>query len=128
LKDIGFYIEFCPKKHLSKTLVLMNAYWGVGGGLACLFAWIFLNGHPFGPESWRYLVALASLPGILIAFSRIFVPESPRFNLTRRNFYAANSTLKLISKFNCRPLPNGKLIYNFQEREKQPWTSILNIF
>nr|DBA30265.1 TPA: hypothetical protein GDO54_006273 [Pyxicephalus adspersus] len=58
---------------------------------------------------WRWLVRLASIPGIILIIVFRFVPESARFNLSVGRKEAAMETLSWIAKINRSKLPEGTI-------------------
>lgn len=59
---------------------------------------------------WRWLIRIASIPGIILIMAFKFIPESARFNVSTGNTQAALSTLQSIAKMNRSVMPEGKLV------------------
>ncbi|ETE57858.1 putative transporter SVOPL, partial [Ophiophagus hannah] len=62
---------------------------------------------------WRWLIRIASIPGILLLLVFKFIPESARYNVSSGNDKAALATLKWIAKMNRSVIPEGKLGISF---------------
>jgi MFS transporter, putative metabolite:H+ symporter len=118
--DLSLFMEFCPTKHRGVTMILMNLYWSAGAAFACVVAWAVMPSKVLGDHQWRYLVGIGALPGILIIISRVFVPESPRYDLVANKVDKAYAVLKMISRWNNQPLPKGKLVFKLV----QPKTNV----
>ncbi|MFP1528326.1 MFS transporter [Escherichia coli] len=70
--------EFSPRRHRGILLGAFSVVWTVGYVLASI------AGHHFtseNPEAWRWLLASAALPALLITLLRWGTPESPRWLL-----------------------------------------------
>ncbi len=70
--------EFSPRRHRGILLGAFSVVWTVGYVLASI------AGHHFiseSPEAWRWLLASAALPALLITLLRWGTPESPRWLL-----------------------------------------------
>uniref|UniRef100_A0A2K5RAL1 SVOP like n=1 Tax=Cebus imitator TaxID=2715852 RepID=A0A2K5RAL1_CEBIM len=59
---------------------------------------------------WRWLIRVASIPGIILIMAFKFIPESARFNVSTGNTPAALATLERIAKMNRAVMPEGKLV------------------
>jgi MFS transporter, putative metabolite:H+ symporter len=128
--DLSLFMEYCPTKHRGVTMILMNLYWSAGAAFACVVAWAVMPSKVLGNHQWRYLVGIGALPGILIIISRVFVPESPRYDLVANKVDKAYAVLKMISRWNNQPLPKGKLVFKLvQPKTKVPvLDSFLGLF
>ncbi|MEE6477915.1 hypothetical protein FKM82_011668, partial [Ascaphus truei] len=58
---------------------------------------------------WRWLIRLASIPGIILILVFKFIPESARFNVSVGNNQAAMDTLQRIANINRSKMPEGTL-------------------
>ncbi|NXO85314.1 SVOP protein, partial [Sitta europaea] len=65
---------------------------------------------------WRWLIRIASLPGILLILVFKFIPESARYNVSTGNTGAALATLQSIARVNGVPMPEGHLRQPAKER------------
>ncbi|NXB15460.1 SVOP protein, partial [Rhagologus leucostigma] len=58
---------------------------------------------------WRWLIRIASIPGILLILVFKFIPESARYNVSTGNTAAALATLQRIARMNGVAMPEGQL-------------------
>ncbi|NXX71519.1 SVOP protein, partial [Spizella passerina] len=65
---------------------------------------------------WRWLIRIASIPGILLILAFKFIPESARYNVSTGNAGAALATLQRIARINGAAVPEGHLREPAQER------------
>jgi len=73
----------------AKAIAVMQTGWSMGGLLAAIFAWHFLDASK--PESWRTLFIFASIPAYCtFLFILVFVKESPVW-LANREFMRRNT-------------------------------------
>eukprot|EP01080_Neovahlkampfia_damariscottae_P010057 gene10057-2481_t len=126
--DIALFLEFCPTKYRGLTMVLMNIYWQVGAIFMCLAAWLILPSVLIEAHRWRILVAVAASPGIIIIVARLFVPESPRFYMVKRDIHRVYEILRVISVWNRHPLPEGRLVYHATQKKPPLIKTILGLF
>ncbi|KAL4826646.1 hypothetical protein H8958_007183 [Nasalis larvatus] len=59
---------------------------------------------------WRWLIRIASIPGIILIMAFKFIPESARFNVSTGSIQAALATLNHIARMNHSVMPEGKLV------------------
>lgn len=72
--------EFAPRKHRGVLLGSFSVVWTLGYVLASVAGHVMTDS---GPDAWRWLLASASLPALLITLFRWGTPESPRWLLRR---------------------------------------------
>ncbi|KAL0481391.1 hypothetical protein AKO1_012697 [Acrasis kona] len=109
--DFSLLMEYIPRRNRGIVLGAMNIYWTVGTALECLLAWACLAQGSFAPKTgWRWLVAISSIPGVFIMFSRAFVKESPRFMLLNNRNEEAEQLIATIARVNGKNVPTGVLI------------------
>lgn len=80
--------EFSPRRHRGILLGAFSVVWTIGYVLASL------AGHHFiteSPDAWRWLLASAALPALLITLLRWGTPESPRWLLRQGRFAEAHA-------------------------------------
>uniref|UniRef100_A0A8D2JMW3 SVOP like n=1 Tax=Sciurus vulgaris TaxID=55149 RepID=A0A8D2JMW3_SCIVU len=65
---------------------------------------------------WRWLIRIASIPGIILIMAFKFIPESARFNVSTGNTQAALATLQRIARMNRSVLPEGRLVEPILEK------------
>lgn len=50
-----------------------------------------------GPESWRWLFGLLVLPAFMVIFYRRYIPETPRFLVSKGRIDEANRVLNILA-------------------------------
>ncbi|NWY13866.1 SVOP protein, partial [Aphelocoma coerulescens] len=65
---------------------------------------------------WRWLIRIASIPGILLILVFKLIPESARYNMSTGNTAAALATLQRIARMNGVAMPEGQLREPAKER------------
>lgn len=68
--------ELVPANARGRTQGLLNSFWPIGAILAALIALAVI---PSSDAGWRYAFALGAVPGVMVAFTRWMLPESPRW-------------------------------------------------
>ncbi|XP_034984458.2 putative transporter SVOPL [Zootoca vivipara] len=103
--------EFLPTKYRGYMLPLSQVFWLAGSLLIIGLASVV---NP--TIGWRWLIRIASLPGIVLLLAFKFIPESARYNVSCGNDKAALATLQWIAKMNRSVMPEGKLVEPTDER------------
>ncbi|WP_369045640.1 MFS transporter [Sinomonas sp. P10A9] len=85
--------EFAPRKYRGPLLGLYVTMWFVGAAAAYIFGEMLTN---LGPDGWRWMLASAALPALLIVLARIGTPESPRWLASRGRIDEANAVLRQV--------------------------------
>lgn len=89
--------EFCSAKFRGTAVGLINVG---GGGLGNMLAPAFALGvfalFP-GENAWRWLFGCLVLPALFIVFYRRFIPETPRYLLSRGRVDEANRVLSMLA-------------------------------
>lgn len=72
--SITYYSEFLPIAHRAKCVVLMQAFWALGGAAESMIALFVME-----PLGWRWLLVFSSFPLLLSALTcsvciYIFIP------------------------------------------------------
>jgi putative MFS transporter len=94
---ITMLAEFCPPRFRGTAVGLVNVgSGGVGNFLAPGFGLLVFMIFP-GPENWRWLFGVLVLPALLVVVYRRFIPETPRYLLSRGNVTAANLVLSRLA-------------------------------
>lgn len=83
--------EFSPRKHRGTLLGSFNVVWTVGYVIANVLGMHYADASP---EAWRWLLASAGVPAILVLILRIGTPESPRWLLERGRVDEANRIVR----------------------------------
>ncbi|XP_012369673.1 putative transporter SVOPL [Octodon degus] len=97
--------EFLPTKYRGYMLPLSQVFWLAGSLLIIGLASVVIP-----TIGWRWLIRLASIPGIILVLAFKFIPESARFNVSTGNTQAALRTLQRIARMNRSVLPEGQLL------------------
>lgn len=88
------------------TAIVQVAGGGLGIFLSSALSWVILvpGGNLFGGAdlSWRWLLGVLAAPALLVFVYRRFMPESPRYLLTRGRVKEANAVLSLMSRGRLR--------------------------
>uniref|UniRef100_A0A2K5CNI7 SVOP like n=1 Tax=Aotus nancymaae TaxID=37293 RepID=A0A2K5CNI7_AOTNA len=103
--------EFLPTKYRGYMLPLSQVFWLTGSLLIIGLASVIIP-----TIGWRWLVRVASIPGIILIMAFKFIPESARFNVSTGNTPAALATLEHIAKMNRAVMPEGKLVEPILEK------------
>ncbi|XP_062472401.1 putative transporter SVOPL isoform X4 [Pezoporus occidentalis] len=103
--------EFLPTKYRGYMLPLSQVFWLAGSMLIIGLASVV---NP--TIGWRWLIRIASIPGILLILVFKFIPESARYNISVGNVAAALATLQRIAKMNGAAMPEGELREPAKER------------
>ncbi|XP_013360424.1 PREDICTED: putative transporter SVOPL isoform X3 [Chinchilla lanigera] len=97
--------EFLPTKYRGYMLPLSQVFWLAGSLLIIGLASVVIP-----TTGWRWLIRIASIPGIILILAFKFIPESARFNVSTGNTQAALRTLQRIASMNRAVLPEGQLL------------------
>uniref|UniRef100_H0XGX1 SVOP like n=1 Tax=Otolemur garnettii TaxID=30611 RepID=H0XGX1_OTOGA len=103
--------EFLPTKYRGYMLPLSQVFWLTGSLLVIGLASVVVP-----TIGWRWLIRVASIPGIILIVAFRFIPESARFNVSTGNTQAALATLESIAKMNRSFMPEGKLVEPILEK------------
>jgi MFS family permease len=94
---ITMLAEFCSTRFRGTAAGLVNVgSGGFGNFLAPAFGILVFALFP-GPDRWRWVFALLILPAVLVVFYRRYVPETPRFLLSRGDVAGANRVLSQLA-------------------------------
>lgn len=94
--------EFCSPKFRGMATGLVNVgAGGLGNFLAPAFGLLIFSLFP-GPGSWRWLFAALAVPALLVVFYRRYVPETPRFLVSRGRIDEANRVLSILASGKLR--------------------------
>lgn len=81
-------------------LSFMAAFWTLGNIFVAGLAWLIIPSHidvsnaSFTYNSWRIFLMVCSLPSFLVTFMLFYLPESPKFLLSRGKFEKALEVFK----------------------------------
>lgn len=101
----SWFLEFIPAPNRGTWMVIFSAFWTVGTIFEASLAWFVM------PKlGWRWLLALSSLPSLLLLVFYRVTPESPRYLCLRGRTTDALSVLENIARLNGAKLPSGVLV------------------
>ncbi|ERE86774.1 putative transporter SVOPL [Cricetulus griseus] len=103
--------EFLPTKYRGYMLPLSQVFWLAGSLLIISLASVLIP-----TIGWRWLIRVASIPGIILIMAFKFIPESARFNVSTGNTQAALDTLESIARMNRSVMPEGQLVEPILEK------------
>ncbi len=83
--------EFSPRKHRGVLLGSFSVVWTFGYVAATFVGTAML---PLGDDAWRWMLASAALPALLILIARIGTPESPRWLLQKGRVEEARAIVR----------------------------------
>ncbi|KAL3866340.1 hypothetical protein ACJMK2_043646 [Sinanodonta woodiana] len=89
----------------------------------CIGLWavglMFMSLWGYFIRDWQYLVIATSTASTFILLSWWFVPESPRWLLSRGRIKKAVKILTTMAKYNKKPIPDFSRLRQFAEKEKK---------
>ncbi|WP_159565380.1 MFS transporter [Budvicia diplopodorum] len=83
--------EFSPRKHRGLLLGSFSVIWTFGYVSASFMGHLFSDA---GPDTWRWLLASASVPALCIMILRWGTPESPRWLMRKGRIDEAHEVVK----------------------------------
>ncbi|XP_077216811.1 organic cation/carnitine transporter 7-like isoform X2 [Tasmannia lanceolata] len=101
----SWFLEFIPGPNRGTWMVVFQAFWTVGTILEASLAWIIMP-----TLGWRWLLALSSLPSLVLLLFYHVVPESPRYLCLKGRTTDAVHVLENIARVNQMSLPPGFLV------------------
>ncbi|MGW0328609.1 MFS transporter [Nocardia sp. NPDC003183] len=95
---LAILAEIVATRHRGTLLATLNISSGGIGNIASFgFFWLVLSplNNVLGgnDSSWRWTYVILAVPAVLVVFFRRYLPESPRFLLSKGNIHAANVSL-----------------------------------
>ncbi|MCX7738777.1 MAG: MFS transporter [Hydrogenothermaceae bacterium] len=114
--------EFIPSKYRGRVDGLVTSSWNLGSVLASLTGMFLLSKLP-EEFAWRYAFFFGGVLALLIVFIRFFIPESPRWLISKGKIEEASEIVKKIEiKYGIQPTKKECDIYiyksNFVETVK----------
>jgi MFS family permease len=84
--------EFIPARHRGKTNAVVMNFWSLGAILAAVASLFLLNSLP-ADVGWRVAFGFGALVAVFAAVARRYIPESPRWLISRGDVEAAASVV-----------------------------------
>ncbi|CAL5229494.1 g12830 [Coccomyxa viridis] len=100
----ALYLELVPSKYRGALLVALQSFWTIGSMLEAGLAWGILSDW-----GWRWLVAISSVPLLLLMLLYPLLPESPYWLLAMGRTQEVHAMLSKIARMNGKELPPGRL-------------------
>ncbi|KAF7267110.1 hypothetical protein GWI33_019607 [Rhynchophorus ferrugineus] len=101
-----YFAEFQPKSKRGSMLSFMAAFWTLGNLFVAGLAWLIIPAEIgfstsyFIYNSWRIFLLVMALPSFVVAILLCFLPESPKYLLTRGKSEEAIAIFKHIYHVN----------------------------
>ncbi|VDP03318.1 unnamed protein product [Soboliphyme baturini] len=92
---VTLYAEFLPNSQRARCVVFIEVFWALGAAFETLLAMLIMS-H----LSWRWLLCVSVLPGIIFLIFLWWFPESPRFLIATGQPGMALATLQKVAKEN----------------------------
>jgi len=96
--DYAMMAEFLPPERRGRWLVALEGFWAIGTILVALAAWAASQWA--GPQAWRWLFIVTSLPAVIGFWLRLWLPESPHYLLHQGQPEQARTVLDRIARIN----------------------------
>lgn len=75
------FAEFMPKENRGAWLVVLSVFWSIGSLYAASIAWALAAANV--AHAWRYLLLILGGTNILMCVTRIGMPESPTYLVSK---------------------------------------------
>eukprot|EP00249_Psilotum_nudum_P021889 c28291_g1_i2 orf=36-1682(-) len=108
---LSWFLEFIPTPNRGLWMVIISVFWTVGTIAEALLAWAIMP-----TLGWRWLLGLSSVPLLFLLAFYPFVPESPRYLVSKGENDKALKVLKTIALINGKNLPRGRLVSHLGEK------------
>jgi len=122
-----YYAEFQPSCRRGGALSVLASFWMVGNVSVALLAWAIIpqeigwtDREGFLYNSWRIFVAVSALPSFLVSAALVFMPESPRFLLSKGREEETLSVLRDIYFTNTGAMRSSYPVTSLQVERVSP--------
>ncbi|XP_063700760.1 synaptic vesicle glycoprotein 2C [Culicoides brevitarsis] len=102
----SYFAEFQPKSRRGSMLSFMAAFWSLGNIFVASLAWLVIpSGVGFVTKyfvynSWRVFLMICAIPSFIVCALLLYLPESPKFLLSRGKEEKALNIFQWIYKVN----------------------------
>jgi len=120
----SYFAEFQPKSKRGSMLSFMAAFWTFGNLFVAGLAWLIIpTGIGFVTplfvyNSWRIFLMVCSLPSFVVAFLLFYLPESPKFLLSKGKHDKALAIFRGIFVTNTKKPPEQYPVMELDIDEK----------
>ncbi len=115
--------EIMPTRIRSQLTGAVNIGPGFGIFAVAILALIFIGPYENifgGPKlAWRWFLGILILPALLVLLYRRYVPETPRFLISKGKQDEAFAVIKMLSENKLMPIKKLKSYYNTEDLRKQ---------
>ncbi|MDI3402433.1 MFS transporter [Streptomyces cavernicola] len=94
--------EFFAARHRGTAVGIINVTAGGLGNMLAPGFGVLVFTFVSGPDRWRWLFGLLAVPALLVLFYRRYVPETPRYLLSRGKVGEANQVLNRLASGRLR--------------------------
>ncbi len=118
--------EFVPSRFRGRVDGFITASWNLGSVFASLTGLYLLSNLP-EDKAWRYAFLFGGILALLIVFLRLFIPESPRWLISKGYIEKAEEIVKsLEKKYKVKPIKKECEIHIFEGSLKDSIKIILS--
>jgi MFS family permease len=97
-------VEWMPPRLRGRVGIALSIWWSVGAVLEAVVARLVMP-----TMGWRWLLGLSASPALLMILASCWIPESPRFYLSRGRRDEAEACMKRAAAHSMASLPPGRL-------------------
>lgn len=102
--SFSLMMEFLPTENRGTWGMAIATFWALGAIFESLVAMLVVP-----TLGWRWLIAISSLPLLLVLLASYWLTESPCWLISKGHVDRAQSAVEYVSRTNRKPLPPGRL-------------------